>query len=234
MACVLVTRPQPAAEALVSELRRAGFDALAAPLMRHSPLSFDVPDPAEHDALAFSSAAAVLLFAEKVKERDRPVFCVGDATAETARKAGFTDVRSAAGDAGDLAALIAESGMARVLHPCGVHRVRELRPELLEKGITLDVLEVYEAELEEALPEDAARALEDGRVAAVLLFSARVAERFLTLAPPAASRGIAAVCLSPRIAEPLARAGWADVRIAPRPEAGPMREILHEMGINGR
>ena len=54
-------------------------------------------------ALAFTSVNGVAAFAALTPRRDRPVFAVGDATAQAAHDAGFADVLSASGDLRDLA-----------------------------------------------------------------------------------------------------------------------------------
>jgi uroporphyrinogen-III synthase len=215
MSCILVVRPEPAAETLAERLRAEGCDARAAPVVEYVRLPFTLPDLAPYQAIAFTSAAGARAF----PACGLPVFCVGDATAEAAQEAGFADVRSADGDAGDLAALIAGMpGLRRVLHVSGADTARDMTPPLAARGIVLDRVAVYEARLLDALPENVMAVLDAKHVSA-LLFSARAATRFAELVT--ARGGIEILCLSSRIAA-AAGPGWKATRVAESPRLDAM------------
>lgn len=131
---VWITRAEPGAARTASRLAALGFEPVVAPLLAIglvavSPRDLDLAleDVA---ALAFTSPNGVDAFAVLASGgRDLPVFAVGNATASAARTAGFSDVRSAGGDLGDLGRLIAE-GRAKVngtiLHPRAEQPVGDL------------------------------------------------------------------------------------------------------------
>jgi uroporphyrinogen-III synthase len=84
--------------------------------------------------------------------------------------------------------------------------------------------------LAEALPDAAAQALAAGEIDGVLHFSRRSAEAYLACCRRA---GLAQAALAPRqyclavqVAEPLAAAGAAQIRIAERPEEPGLLELL--------
>ena len=104
---IWITRAEPGASRTAARLRDMGFEPIIAPLLAIENLTPPVPDLASVAALAFTSLNGVAAFAALTRERDRPVFAVGDATAQAARDAGFADVRSASGDLHALARLIA-------------------------------------------------------------------------------------------------------------------------------
>ena len=81
-----------------------------APLLAIRPIPQPAPDLTGVAALAFTSANGVAAFAALTPDRSRPVFTVGDATAQAARAAGFARVESAGGDLDRLAALITAQG----------------------------------------------------------------------------------------------------------------------------
>lgn len=221
-----MTRPQPAADALVARLNAGGRAALAAPVTEYTPVPFTLPDLAAYHALAFTSAEGVRVFADNETGRGKPVFCVGDATAAAARAAGFEHIRSADGDAGDLLELLGgQKDIKRVLHVSGTETARELRAPLALRGITLDRVAVYGTRLLDRLPSDAENALRAGTVTAALLFSARAAGRLPELLPEGAREKIEALCISPRVAL-AAGAGWRAVRAAPRPDLESMLGLL--------
>ena len=70
MRTILVTRPQPAAEELAQKLKREGFETYVAPLMAYVDLNATIPDLANYQALVFSSARAVDVFAQHSSNRE--------------------------------------------------------------------------------------------------------------------------------------------------------------------
>src|SRR5690349_4237099 len=104
---VLVTRSEPGASETAERLAAMGYLPVVEPLFEVEPIP-GVIVPA-FDALAFTSANGVRVFAKLSPRRDGPVFCVGARTAETARELGFADVTSADGDVGALEQLILAS-----------------------------------------------------------------------------------------------------------------------------
>jgi uroporphyrinogen-III synthase len=225
--CVLVVRPQPAADLLVERLRADGIDALASPVSEYIELPFDLPDLSAYSALAFTSAEAVRVSEKHFIQKNLPVFCVGEATAEAARTAEFSNVHAAKSDACALAALIAQhKNYKKILHLSGADIAEDIAPMLVEKNMILDRIPVYAARLLDELPPEAVAALDEGRVRAVLLFSARAAARFVSLMPEGAAAGIEAIALSPRVATGASGAAWKRVRIASSPTVQAMIDIL--------
>ena len=143
-AAVLVTRPQPAADRLAGRLRGHGLSVQVAPLMRIVPVAHDAAALARAPGLVFTSAHAVAMAGPGL---DRPAMCVGPATADAARAAGFR-VTVGPGDAAGLLPLL--TGLDGWLHPRGTH----VAAVLPVPGVV-----VYD---QQALPlPDAARALLD-------------------------------------------------------------------------
>lgn len=99
-----MTRAQPGADATAERLRERGLVALVEPLF--ALVSLPATPPEDFAALAFTSANGVRAFAALSAARDRPAFCVGDATAAAAKAVGYLDVRSAGGDVDALLALL--------------------------------------------------------------------------------------------------------------------------------
>lgn len=173
-------------------------------------------------ALAFTSGNGVAAFAALTPQRGLPVFAVGDATAAAARDAGFNAVRSAAGDLGDLAGLIAAAGLeGRVLVPGAREPSGDLPSVLAERvgagRVTAEALAVYAAvETGVASP---------GRWDEVLIHSRRAA---LALARRGAdvARGRRAVVISAAAAGPLAALPFREIRVAGAPTETALLEAL--------
>lgn len=180
-----------------------------APLLAIRPLPQSTPDLEGVTALAFTSVNGVEAFAALSRLRDRPVFTVGDATAEAARAAGFRTVRSASGGLADLAALIAEAmpSGGRVLAPGALEPSGDL-PALLAGRVAAEALPVYEAVETGAAVPDACDA--------VLIHSRRAAKALAALGPAAAADRLAVV-ISDVAAEPLGGAPFRALRVALAP-----------------
>ena len=100
---VLVTRAAEQAPAMVEALREAGAEAVVIPMIRLAPPEDFAPIDAalarleDYDAILFTSANAVRFLVARAAELARPllerspaVACVGSATADAAREAGFS------------------------------------------------------------------------------------------------------------------------------------------------
>ena len=181
---------------------------MVAPLLAIQPIAQTAPDLTGISTLVFTSANGVDAFAVLTADRTRPVFTVGDATAEAARAAGFLQVRSAAGDLGTLAALLLAEGpgigpllVAGALEPAG-----DL-PALLRGRVRATALPVYEAV--------GTGAAAPGTFDFVLVHSARAGRALAALAPFA---GQTAVALSAAAAEPLGDRSGLVICLASTPD----------------
>ena len=221
---VWVTRSQPGASATAGRLRGLGHDPIVAPLLAVEPLPADL-DLTGVSAVAFTSANAARLFAEREPRRDLTVWAVGGATARTARDAGFGDVRSSEGDVAGLAAAIAAGQAAgtTVLHACAAEPAGDLEAPLAAAGIGYVGVPLYRTREAEA-DEHVLGALRDAR--AVLLHSpkgARALSRLLARHPHRLER---ALCLSEAVARALDGGKIRDVACAPLPNDAALLKLL--------
>ncbi len=221
---VWITRVEPGASRTAARLTALGFEPVVAPLLMIRTLG-PVIDLTGVAALAFTSANGVTAFAALNAVRDKPVFAVGDATAEAARLAGFRDVRSASGDARALARLIAEAEFrGAVLSPGAAEPAADLAASLAGV-VEVRALAVYEA-VETGVPAPAG-------FDAVLVHSPRAA-RALAMHARISGGGALddrlAVAISPAAAEPLEDLGLREIRIADTPTDTALIEGLGEPG----
>jgi uroporphyrinogen-III synthase len=223
---LLVTRPEPDAERTATALRARGHDVVAAPILRIETLADAELGSGPWAAILASSANAASALArhQRLAElRALPAFAVGDRSAAAMRAAGFADVTSADGDAGDLAALVARrlrSGTP-LLYVAGADRYGGLEASLASRGFMVRTAVVYRAIAAATLPPAAADALARG-IDGVLHFSRRSAEAYVHATRRSglddnALKNPVHFCLSAQVAEPLAQTGAADIRVAPAP-----------------
>ncbi len=218
---VWVTRAEPGAARTADRLTALGFTPLVAPLLTLAPLpsALDAaPSPDAVAVLALTSPNGVEAFAPLIPRfRDHPVFAVGDATAEAARAAGFTDVRSASGDIHALARLIAaEAPPGPLLAPGAREPAGDLPALLPDRQVQrLPVYAAFETHAPTPEPFDA-----------VMLHSPRAARALATDLPRAAASGRVAICISEAAATPLRPFDFTEIRIAVAPDEPAMLSAL--------
>jgi uroporphyrinogen-III synthase len=224
---LLVTRPDGDVQRTAATLGARGHQVRIAPLLEIEPIpDADVgPPPWQVLVITSANAARAIAVHPKLAElRSLPVLAVGRHSAEAARAAGFTDVTSADGSAGDLARLVAGrfAGGPPLLYLAGTDRARDLAAELTPWGIAVRTVEIYRAHAAKEFPTEVAAALRAGEIEGVLHFSRRSAETFVRCAERAGAVAAALkprqFCISAAAAEPLARAGAANIRIAAQPD----------------
>jgi uroporphyrinogen-III synthase len=231
---LLLTRPEPDAQRTAAALRAQGHDVIAAPLLRIE-LAADAQIGAGPWAAILitsaNAAAAVAANARMAELRALPVFAVGRRSAEAMGAAGFADVTSADGNVSDLARLVVTrlQPAARLLYLAGEDRAGDLTGDLRAGGFAVETTVIYRAVAATSLPPAAAQALASG-IDGVLHFSRRSAEVFVDAARAA---GILAnalkpvhFCLSMQVAEPLAQAGAADIRVAELPNEAALLALI--------
>jgi uroporphyrinogen-III synthase len=207
---LVVLRPEPGNGATCARARAAGFETVSLPLFAVVPLTWTVPDAAQHDALILTSANALRFAGDGLATlRNLPVLAVGGHTAAAARDAGFDVIASGSGNAADILALAQRHGVRRALHLTGHDRT-------LEAGEVISALiPVYHSR---ALAVDSAalQVLND-RIA--LLHSARAAKRLGALVDAAGvSRArVTLAAFSPVIAA-AAGVGWRGIAVAQTPD----------------
>jgi len=225
---LLVTRPEPDARRTAARLSAWGHEVRIASLLDIEAIpAADLGAPPWQAVLMTSANAARAMAAHsRFQElRSLPVLAVGETTAEAARAAGFADVTSAGGHAGDLAALAGRrcaKGMP-LLYLAGSDRARDMAAELAPCGLQVRTVEIYRAHAAQQFPPELLAAVGAGDLDGVLHFSRRSAEIFVRCAERAALLSAAVLsplhfCISPQAAEPLARAGAPGIRIARQPD----------------
>ncbi len=231
---ILVTRPAADAARTAAALRARGHKAIVAPLLTIEYLSDTALGDGPWSAILVTSANAAHAIAGH-KRRDElrriPVFAVGRQSAQELRTKGFADVASADGDVDDLAALVAArlKPPTRLLYLAGEERSGDLASVLRAQNFHVNTVAVYRVTVAETLPAEAAAALH-GDLDGVLHYSRRSAEAFVAAARKsglleAALSKPVHYCLSARVAEPLRKAGAADVRIAAQPDQAALMSL---------
>lgn len=233
---LLLTRPIEEARASAVRLEAMGHAVTLAPMLKIV-ADAQVPiDIAGVSAILVTSPRAIRALAVRddfLQVVCLPLFAVGERTADVAREAGFSVVESAAGDVAALAGVVAERldpVNGALLYACGRDRRGDLEGRLGIDGFTVRVVEVYRAQAVRGMPEQARRALEDGRIEGVLIYSARTAEIFLEAVTHAGMReslsALSVFAISEAAAAPFAETDVERVAVALRPDEASLLDLV--------
>ncbi|MFN4288025.1 MAG: uroporphyrinogen-III synthase [Brevundimonas sp.] len=223
---IWITRTLPGARATARRIRAMGFAPLVSPVLK---VVARKALPALRGPLAFTSSNAVRALARSDVDHEARVYCVGDATARAARRAGFRDVKSAGGDVEALAALIArEASGGAITHVAGLDRAGDLAGLLGASGIAVNLVEAYETR--RAVPKAGLKALRSGALGAVLVHSPRGAEALVDAlhrhAISASAQDLPVIAISQAAAAPLRAAGMGAILVSDSPDDAGVCETL--------
>jgi uroporphyrinogen-III synthase len=232
---LLVTRPEPEAARTAARLRALGHDPVVQPLLAVELL----PPPAapiEPAVLAVTSRNALRALArwpDLSRWLGLPLYAVGEQTGAAARALGFADVRTGAGDGGDLARLMmagfaADAGP--ILYPAAEERASGLEAALREGGYDIRTVVAYRMHPVSGLDEPVRAELAAGGIGGVLLYSRRTAAVFRDLVIAAGLRaalgGTTLYVLSGAVAAAVRHLAPGAIRVAPSPDEEALLALL--------
>ncbi|MCW0019852.1 uroporphyrinogen-III synthase [Rhizobium sp. BT-226] len=233
---VLVTRPAHSATRTAQRLRDMGHEPLLLPLRQPLHDSY-----AAADALATTSGAIAVTSAEAIRVLSalgeqlhphlaRPLFAVGETTADEARSLGFRSVASSRGNGGDLADLVAAEKPGSLLYLAGTPRAEAFERRLRELGIHFSVAECYRMQPTAPDPAEIDAIVANGYPDAILFYSRQTAEDFFrvpelrsALLEHSAAR---LLCLSEAVAQAIPTALKKTVLISPMPDEKSLLSLL--------
>ena len=236
---LLVTRPQPDADAQAEKLKALGHEVIAAPLLEVEFLEFSpLPLDAAQALIATSrnGLRALASSPELQAMLKLPLYAVGKATADLARDLGFNEIHSGQGTAEELLPLIAsecDPAAGALLHLAGERQAFDLKTALEDKKFKVEQPVVYRVLLADSFAEGAREALGKGTLDGVILMSPATAQTYVALVDASDLRhramGLTYFCLSHAVAEPLTAYDDARVLIAGRPSEDDLLALIgHE------
>lgn len=255
---VVITRPEPMAVETEKRLNAMGIETLLLPMHKVEALPLAPHETAEIDdiddtddtgpALIVTSLNGVAFGLQRsTVERSIPVYAVGDKTAEAARKLGFREVHSAAGNAHDLVALIKKQATTieqfiqyNFIHYTGGtlpraddHRqfasttALNINDALAEVGISVKTVMCYGL----VRSPHKLQEYDFDSYNHVLFYAASALQQFETLARqaeiPHILKGMTAYCLSERIKE-ASDAEWNSIKCAAEPTESALLALLNQ------
>jgi uroporphyrinogen-III synthase len=235
---VLVTRPEPGASVTAARLRGLGFAPVMLPLTRiEAVVPPALPDPAGYDAVAVTSSNAIRHAPPGLIDAlaNRPVFAVGERTAERTKDAGLRELRAAADDGERLAAAIRSAlpAGAHILYLTGAIRGEEFEAVLAASGFPVTPLVVYDAP--DIVYSSAGLVSRIGQesLEAALVYSTRAGELLAGIAArqelSGCFRDTAYLCISQKAAAPLERIAGGRIAVSGTPDEAGVMALLRQM-----
>jgi uroporphyrinogen-III synthase len=184
-----------------------GMKAIVRPLFETHAVEWSAPDAAMFDSVLMTSANAALHGGSGLaKYLNLPLYAVGDATAEAAKRVGFRNIISGNDDVTTIIGKMAEDQRNHALHLAGRDRTAFESTSFGVETVTVYVSEIVSAP---AIPDDVV----------ALVHSARAARRFAAVTMQKSS--IALIAISSAAAN-AAGSGWQSVEIAGQPQDAAM------------
>jgi len=236
---LLITRPEPGAAKTAEALRARGHDVLVDPMLDIVLQPGAALDPTGAQAIAATSANALRALAERgdlSRFTALPLFVVGANTASTARKIGFTEIRSADGTAEDLFRRITDTcdpAAGALLYAAGRDRVGDLEGDLAEAGYKVRLAELYRAETKDCFLTETIEALRAGALDGVLIYSQRTMEAVVQAAHndglADALRSLTIIAISDKAVAPAIALGCKKILVAARPTGDALIACLDQI-----
>ncbi len=229
MTTCLITRTQPGAQVTQAQLQALGHEAIVVPVAIISPTYVTI-ECAGVQALLMTSAAAARHAVINPQLAALPVYGVGDATAEAATQAGFTNVISAGGDGATLAVLAADrmkTDDGALLHLRGNEVAGDVTGMLTACGFETRSVEVYNTRDHPNFQDEVCRYLLE-KTGFVLFHSPAGARRF---ANAIENKHVdldawSALGLSPACLASLQDKGFAHLISASQPDESALMEVV--------
>ena len=205
MTKVWLTRTLPSAQESAAVWRDAGFDPIIEPLLEIAPVAHDeIP---EDTVLIFTSKNAV----DYVKSQGQRAICVGDATAQKARAAGFSDVVSVNGTSADVTQWVLKNldVSQPICHASGWHIRGSIAEDLQRAGYASQRVKVYRSTPRSIWPNQS--------FSHAALYSPLAAKTFAAAATARDVSSLTAVCISRATANELSGLALKSISIAAHP-----------------
>ncbi len=185
--------------------------------------------------LIFTSANAVNAAVSLGVDRDLPAWCVGPATTQAAKAAGWRAQQAGATAEELVASLLQLRPQSPLLHLRGEHGRGNVAERLTGSGLTTREQPVYQQHLL-PLSDEASLAAEGARPVIAPLFSPRTARQFADVWAGTAPLWLAAI--SEATAEPLKSLGFERLKITSEPTPDKMQKavkklVKHAMRVEG-
>jgi len=237
----LITRPEPDASRLASELTKSGHQCTISPLLTLNYLDPGITTLTSAQGLIITSQNALralhaILNTTELQNLARlPVFIVGTQTAAVARELGFKNIQHIAKNAHHLSQHIQENDLKDggiLNYITGTHVAFDMVASMTRIGIKIERTIVYNTELVPDFSPSGKAGLKSGAINAVMLLSPRTAGHYAKLIQKHDLEdqipSIIHYCLSQNIATELKQLTGCPIQVASTPTMTAMRTLIEQ------
>lgn len=208
MKTILVTRPIEEADATAEKLEAVGHRVVLAPMLKVEAVSFEIPD--DNRSIIITSKNGARMGLANIGNKERPIFAVGEKTADEARKLGFSNVTVGPGTARKMVPMLLECGISetrKYTHLCGNALAYNICDVLKGEGVDAENTITYQTRANRGLSVGVQEALDAGEIDVALFYSPRTATIFEEVVADYGRSdwlgNMDALCLSTRVSENL-------------------------------
>lgn len=228
---LLITRPQPQADKEAAFFSAHDISTHTDPMLIYQSIEFSPPDLSETDALIITSAQALEKWLKLDKNFNITLYCVGEQTTSLAIEKGYKNARSAGGNAQDLCALIQKEMPkgSTFLYLRGKNISFDISATLKAQDYACSELITYKTVPAESFSAQTLQYLQDGKIAAISLYSAQSAQNFARIVCVNnlcnALKNIKLLCISNAVLEYVRTLGAEMLLVSEKPDGEAMRTL---------
>ena len=216
---ILFTRPEIDSIYLAQKFARIGHQVSIFPILQVQKQDYPVVDFAKYNSVVFTSSNAVLNLDHPVNSKVR-CFCVGEVTAEQARRKGFTNIIVAGGNYEQLKEIILQKTNKEdgtFLYLRGEFISHDLEKDLGQKGFQIESIINYTTIPNFDFDSQTLEKLNNQSIDIIFIYSKKSAEHFAKLIYSNNLQGhfssVHLRCLSENVLIPLKKIQWKEMKL---------------------
>lgn len=230
---VLITRPEADAAETALHLENQGYKPILSPVLSVLLQTFTPPAWENVSGLIITSANALSATFDAGLPKNIPIFVVGARSHQRLMDQGFTNLHGPVLQSSELPQLIQvyfNGKTGKLVHLTATHGEKEFYAALRANDFSVDSIHVYQAQAATTLSAECLSVLRNGTLKTALFYSPRSAAVFAQLLSHAGlahmAPQLAALCLSPAVADVCRNAGFAPVITAEKPTQDSLLDCL--------
>jgi len=181
---IVITRPKEDSLNLIEKLQKSGHSVIHLPLIKIEKLKTEKINLEKYEAVIFTSSNAIRFMNIEKFNLKIKCFCVGSATEQTAKKAGFINIYSSEGTVDSLIELIIRTlntKSGKLLYLSSEFISKDLDGDLIKQGFTVDRISNYTSLAIEQIDKDTLNLLKKNPPDVFFIYSSKSAKNLFNL-----------------------------------------------------
>ena len=181
---IVITRPKEDSSDTIARLKNLGHLVTHLPLIKIKALKMSAVNLKNYKAIIFTSSNAIKFMNIKKFDLTIKCFCVGNATEQTAKQAGFINTYSSEGTVDSLIELIIrnlDSKSGKLLYLSSEFISKDLDIDLIKVGFAVDRISNYTSLAIDNIDEVTLKLFKENLPDAIFIYSSKSAENLFNL-----------------------------------------------------